>query len=110
VANAGIWAGNNPVVDSGSVILGPDEEPLTIKIDNLTFKLFVIDDRSLPPITPNRVSDNLMEIKFNIWQGTNPTFKFQVGHVRGGNLHLAVRITSQFNYRIIAYTFTQVSQ
>jgi hypothetical protein len=108
MTNSGISAGNNTVVDSGSAILGPDEEPLSIKIDNLIFRIYIISNPAAPPINPDRVSDTEMIIKYNTWQVPDPTFRFRVGHVPGGDLYLAVRITSHHNYRLITYTFTKV--
>lgn len=101
------FAGTSLVIDSGTVILGPDDPSLTIDLQGLQFSITHIDDQKAEPITTEIRSRTHVVIKINTWQGGDPTFKFKVGMFQGRDLYLAVRLDVHYSYRIITYTFSQ---
>ena len=98
--------GKSSVIDSGSVVLGPDDDSLTIVIQNLTFTIMVVNDPRAERLNPERRSPNQMLIKINTYQGGDLTFKFKVGTLHGRELYLAINLDIHANHRIIAYTFS----
>jgi len=100
------YAGNNPIVETGTAILS-DDEWLTIDIEGLHFSITSISDPKVDSITTESKSRNQVLIKINTWQGGDLTFKFRVGMLRSRDLYLSVHLDVHYNHRIITYTFTQ---
>jgi hypothetical protein len=108
MARAELWAGDHLVVDSGTVLLSPDEETLTIRIENLNFFVSIIAVRTADPVTVERAARDRMNIKINTWQGGDLTFHFKVGSVEYMNLYLTIKVEVINAFRLIQYTFTKV--
>ena len=108
MARAELWAGDHAVVDSGTVLLSPDKETLTIRVENLNFFISVIAGRTASPVTVDRVARDQMRIKVNTWQGGDLTFHFKVGSLDYENLYLTIKVEVINSYRLIFYTFTRM--
>jgi hypothetical protein len=100
------YAGNSPIVDSGSVII-ERTKLLTIEIHGLSFYIKAIHDPKIERISTEPRGRNKLLVNINTWQGGDPTFKFKVGTLLGTDLHLAVHLAEHSNYYIWTYTFTQ---
>jgi hypothetical protein len=84
------WTGNDQIVESGSVLLWPDDPSFNIRITDLTFTIVIINDHKRPQLEPERVSHNTMNIRVNRWHQPNPSFKFKVGTLWDNDLYLAI--------------------
>jgi len=100
------YVGGNTVVDSGSVVLGPDDGRFTVIIDNLTFIISAIQEPRTERLSVVRESHDKLIIKINTTQGGDLTFKFKVGNLMGRDLSLAIHLEAHDSYSIFTYTFS----
>ena len=107
MSNFPTYVGKSIVVESGVVVLGPDDDSLTVDIRGLKFEIATANDRSLAAITTATIARDHVKITINVWQGGDLTFKFKVGTISGRELNLAVNLDVHENHRIITYTFSQ---
>jgi hypothetical protein len=99
--------GEEPVVESGSVLLWPDDASFTIQITDLTFTIVIVNDHRIPQLDPQRVSRSAMTVKINIWQQSNPSFKFKVGTLWSNDLYLSVYVQPiEAGRYVLHYTFS----
>ncbi len=101
------YVGKSIVVESRVVVLGPDDDSVTVDIRGLKFEIGTANDRSLAAISTKTLARDHVKITINVWQGGDLTFKFRVGTISGHDLNLAVNLDVHENNRIITYTFSQ---
>lgn len=100
------WVGDEQVVESGSVLLGPNDDTFRVTVYDLTFSFFFVHDSHRQPVHTEPTGRNGMRVTLNTYQTTTPIFKSKVGFFAGNDLSLAIRAQSLENFRLITYTFT----
>jgi hypothetical protein len=103
-----LLVGNNSVVESGSVVLGGDEDDFTIQISDLTFTIRVVRSQAKAPLDVTRISRDKMLILVSTWYSSDTVFKFKVGTLWNRELQLALSVEPKQNFHIIHYTFSMV--
>jgi hypothetical protein len=100
------FLGGNPIVETGTVLLGPDDELFQIEISDLTFFIRFLHDNVQPPVKTEQVGARGMRVSINTWHTGAPQFKVKVGYIWENDLFLAVRLEPQQNFRVLTYTFS----
>jgi hypothetical protein len=98
--------GQNDVVETGAVLLGPDDADVRFTIFNSTFFISFVQDPNSPGVACESISADKIRVKVNAYRQTNPTFKVKVGQLWHKDLYLAVRSQSSEDYRLLTYTFS----
>jgi hypothetical protein len=105
------YVGRDRVIDSSSVVLGPDDDgSFRIVYSGLVFDIHIFQDLKAPAIDPQRVSRSQMDIKINTANQVPNIFKFKAASVQYEDIYLAIHVDQVQNYYVVAYTLSARKQ
>jgi hypothetical protein len=107
MASTSRFIGRDPVLESGSVLLGPGDILFSITIDDLSFEIGFTHDPFEEQVKAEPTSRRSMRVILNTYQTTAPTFKGKVGTLHGNDLYLSLHLTPLENFHLLTYTFSR---